>query len=179
MIEFAARGFTGARTARIAEYAQVNKQLLYYYFRSKRGLYRAVIEDTVQLFRTGTSVRLGTDSPVDRLRRRLQDAVQFLLSHPDRTHLLTVAVTASDEEGEMVRGALREFARQLEGEVSSAQGMGFFRDDVDPQLAAVQAVTLIFGYFSITPALLRQTSDCAPESWAQGAGDLLSRAMSW
>ena len=42
--EFSTHGLSGARTDRIAESAKVNKALLYYYFKSKQGLYAAAIE---------------------------------------------------------------------------------------------------------------------------------------
>lgn len=41
---FAEHGFHAATTAAIAERAGVNKTLIHYYFRSKEGLYRAVME---------------------------------------------------------------------------------------------------------------------------------------
>src|SRR5437763_1374994 len=40
--EFSRRGFDGARMDQIARRAAVNKQLLFYYFHSKRGLFTAV-----------------------------------------------------------------------------------------------------------------------------------------
>ena len=43
--EFSAHGLAGARTDVIAESAGVNKALLYYYFKNKRGLYEAAIEE--------------------------------------------------------------------------------------------------------------------------------------
>jgi TetR/AcrR family transcriptional regulator len=42
--EFSAHGLSGARTEAIAESAGANKALLYYYFKSKKGLYSAAIE---------------------------------------------------------------------------------------------------------------------------------------
>jgi len=42
---FAKSGLAGARTDAIAAAARVNKALLYYYFKSKEGLYEAVVED--------------------------------------------------------------------------------------------------------------------------------------
>jgi TetR/AcrR family transcriptional regulator len=43
--EFSAHGLAGARTDAIAESAKVNKALLYYYFKSKSGLYAAALEE--------------------------------------------------------------------------------------------------------------------------------------
>jgi TetR/AcrR family transcriptional regulator len=41
--EFSTKGFSGARVDTIARKAKVNKQLIYYYFDSKVGLYEAVL----------------------------------------------------------------------------------------------------------------------------------------
>src|SRR5687767_1364456 len=42
-LEFAERGFAGARVDRIARRAKVNKAMLYYHFKSKQGLYRTLL----------------------------------------------------------------------------------------------------------------------------------------
>lgn len=42
--EFAAKGFAGARVDVIAQRARVNKRMLYYYYKTKAGLFRAVLE---------------------------------------------------------------------------------------------------------------------------------------
>lgn len=41
--EFSARGFAGARVDRIARRARANKRMLYHYFSSKEGLFRAIL----------------------------------------------------------------------------------------------------------------------------------------
>ncbi len=44
--EFAARGFDGAKVDRIAATAGVNKAMIYYHFKSKAGLFNAILHDT-------------------------------------------------------------------------------------------------------------------------------------
>ena len=44
--EFAARGFAGAKVDRIALKARANKAMIYYHFKSKAGLYNAILHDT-------------------------------------------------------------------------------------------------------------------------------------
>ena len=44
MAEFCARGYSGARTARIADRARCNIRMIYYYFGSKEALYIAALE---------------------------------------------------------------------------------------------------------------------------------------
>src|SRR6186997_1313474 len=48
-IEFAERGFAGARVDRIAKRARVNKAMLYYHFKSKQGLYRTLLRQIFTL----------------------------------------------------------------------------------------------------------------------------------
>ena len=43
--EFASNGLEGARIEEIARKAGTSKQLVYYYFGNKTGLYRATLED--------------------------------------------------------------------------------------------------------------------------------------
>jgi AcrR family transcriptional regulator len=45
-LEFAERGFAGARVDRIARRARVNKAMLYYHFQSKQNLYRTLLRRT-------------------------------------------------------------------------------------------------------------------------------------
>jgi AcrR family transcriptional regulator len=44
-VEFAGRGFDGAKVDRIAARARMNKAMLYYHFDSKAGLYREILRD--------------------------------------------------------------------------------------------------------------------------------------
>ena len=54
---FAEQGLAGARMDEIARVAKVNKALLYYYFRSKEGLYRFVLESLLSQLRAGADSR--------------------------------------------------------------------------------------------------------------------------
>ena len=58
-VEFADRGFEGARVDAIAERAGANKRLLYHYFGNKEDLYRAVLLDAYQEIRQGERARPG------------------------------------------------------------------------------------------------------------------------
>ena len=78
--EFGANGLAGARTERIAEAAEVNKALLYYYFRSKQELYTAALEELAEkVVLSSLSVMSLKCSAGERL-------VHFALNHFDRIH---------------------------------------------------------------------------------------------
>ena len=52
MAEFAAKGLAGARVDAIAQLTSTSKHMIYYYFGSKEGLFRATLEHAYNRFRT-------------------------------------------------------------------------------------------------------------------------------
>jgi TetR/AcrR family transcriptional regulator len=62
-LEFAARGYAGARVDRIARRARVNKAMLYYHFGSKQRLYRALLVDTFTRLAQALSVVAASERP--------------------------------------------------------------------------------------------------------------------
>jgi len=81
-VEFAARGFAGARVDQIARRARVNKAMLYYHFQSKQGLYRALLRDTFS--RAGERLQAIAASgapPADQLDRAVEAIAGFVRQH--------------------------------------------------------------------------------------------------
>ncbi|MDE2220938.1 MAG: helix-turn-helix transcriptional regulator, partial [Gammaproteobacteria bacterium] len=67
--EFSEKGFTGARVDEIAERIDTSKRMIYYYFGSKEGLYRAVLEQCyTQVRQIDTSLDLDRLAPAAALR---------------------------------------------------------------------------------------------------------------
>src|SRR2546425_11852333 len=90
--EFSRRGFDGARMDQIARRAGVNKQLLFYYFHSKRGLFTAALaRGAAELEQALADLPTDGDRPVDRIRVTLAAQFDFLAAHPDLVALLTRA----------------------------------------------------------------------------------------
>ena len=141
--EFSRYGFDGARIARIARRAGVNKQLLFYYFHSKRGLFSAVLgQGAAELERALSDLPVPGRDPLDRIRAALALQFDFLARHPDLVLLLTSAG----------RSDARPFApaiKQLVVLLAEGQGRGRVRDDVDPHLAAAQALVLMVAYLGL------------------------------
>src|SRR5207244_11892222 len=94
--EFSRRGFDGARVDQIARKAGVNKQLLFYYFHSKRGLFNAVLAlGAAQLEHALAGLPLVGNppepDPLSRIRTALEAQFDFLAEHPELVALLTQA----------------------------------------------------------------------------------------
>jgi TetR/AcrR family transcriptional regulator len=171
--EFSRRGFDGARVDQIARRAGVNKQLLFYYFHSKRGLFSAVLaRGAAELEQALAALPATGDRPLERIRATLAAQFDFLANHPDLVTLLTQAG----------RSDTRPFApaiKRLVVLVAEGQGRGQVRDDVDPHLAAAQALVLMVAYLGLESLI---TASAPPlgadepglrERWKQAAVKLV------
>lgn len=168
--EFAELGYAGARMARIATRAGVNKQLLFYYFGSKAGLYRAVIESARDEVTASFESAAAPAHSAERLRAEIARLFDSLAAKPDLVRLILQEAQQSDWP--------RRMLHEIQDIVSEGQGLGFFRDDVDPDLAAEQALVLMLGYLGLEPALGAKDA-AARLAWRDAAADLLIRAVSW
>src|SRR5438067_3335750 len=80
---FAQEGVAGARTDAIAHSAGVNKALLYYYFKDKETLYRAVLDQVFSGLRTVIHEALSQDlSPREKLASYVCAHFDYIASHP-------------------------------------------------------------------------------------------------
>jgi len=73
--EFADRGFAGAKVDRIARRARVNKAMLYYHFRSKAGLYLAILREQFEALGEAAASARMPDLPADEQLSRFIDAI--------------------------------------------------------------------------------------------------------
>jgi AcrR family transcriptional regulator len=145
--EFAARGFDGARVDHIARRAGVNKQLLFYYFNSKRGLFSAVLgRGAAELEQALADLPANGDVPLERIRTTLAAQFDFLAAHPD---LVTLLAQAGRSDARPFAPAINRLVALL----AEGQGRGQVRDDLDPHLAAAQALVLMVAYLSLEPLI--------------------------
>lgn len=171
--EFAKRGFAGARVERIAREARVNKQLLFYYFQSKRGLFQAAVRRATEELEAalGTAAQLS-GRPLDRLRQLLSTLYEFLERHPD---LVALLANAERPDGTPLAPPIRRIVVLL----AEGQGLGLVRDDIDPHVAAAQALVLMLGYLRLEPIIAASAPPLAAdepalrERWRRAAVELV------
>jgi AcrR family transcriptional regulator len=143
----------GARVDRIAAEAGANKQLIYAYVESKRGLFEAVVNDQV--------TRLLDEVPfdVDDLPGYAAALFDFLVAHPQLERLGAWHALELDEGGdpvERIAAAVEENVRR----VADAQAAG--RLDATFRPAELLALVL---------AVARAWTTATPELRAVAAGD--------
>lgn len=141
--EFAQRGFAGARVAVIARAADVNKQLIFYYFRSKRGLFQAILaRGAAEIGAALSGIVVPPGRPLDRIATALGVLFDYLGRNPDLVALLAQA--GRHDAAPFAPAVTRLVVLCAEG-----QGLGHVRDDVDPHLVAAQALILMVGYLRL------------------------------
>jgi len=87
--EFAEKGFDGARVDRIAERAQANKQLIYYYFTNKDLLFTRVLEDAYRDIRQKEAALSLDHLPADEAILQLVEFTWcYYLQNPEFIRLL-------------------------------------------------------------------------------------------
>jgi AcrR family transcriptional regulator len=171
--EFSRRGFAGARVERIAKAAEVNKQLLFYYYHSKRGLFQAVVRSgVIELESALTALPSSTGKPLERLQDALAALFEFLTAHPD---LVTLISHADRMDAAPFAPAIRRLVVML----AEGQGLGQVRGDLDPHLAAAQAVVLMVAYLRLESLIaasappLGADESTLRERWKRAAVDLI------
>ena len=152
--EFAARGFAGARVKTIAARARANKRMLYYYFRSKRRLFDAVLADAFRERAGGLSMTGDPVSVLVEWYRRVSQA-------PDLCRLLQWE-TLTQSRADAFPDAARSMVDRLKTAVFDTRH-NCVSKDVDPEFAslALVAVTVFPVAF---PRLAELLTGVAPET---------------
>ncbi len=157
--------------------AGVNKQLIYYYFGSKRGLYEQILSRAAVELRVTPAVRRRlSGSPGERLRNLLVQSAERAAATPD---LIRAAVLTAGGDRGTHGGAIADLAADLAAEVSRGQGLGYFRDDADPAVVGQQAAILVLGWVAVGAALGAAPDARSITDWAHAAADLFGRALTW
>ena len=151
---FAKAGLAGARIDAIAEAAGVNKALLYYYFRSKGGLYEAVMEDHFQEFnRQALAVLAAPGSARAVLLRYVSLYFDFISTRHRYAALYQQLMTARGQPLErLVRKYLVPRSTAFKKLLERGIRAGEFRA-ADARHTTLSVVGLIVFYFSAAPVL--------------------------
>jgi TetR/AcrR family transcriptional regulator len=151
---FAKSGLAGARTDTIAAAAGVNKALLYYYFRSKEGLYEAVVEDHFCDFnRQALEVLNARGSARAVLLRYASLHVDFISArHQSAPLFQQLTMTGGKFLERLIRRYFAARGEALGNLIERGVRSGEFRR-VDRFQAAVSIISLIVFYFSAARVL--------------------------
>jgi len=150
--EFATAGYGGARVERISHSAGTVDRMLYYYFDSKEGLFRAVLEDAyAKLGAAEERLQLTGVEPVQGMRELIAFTWHYYLEHPEFIRLLN---SENLHRGEHVRKSRRVKSLSfpllsiLTDLLARGKVRGQFRPDADPVQLYVTIAALAYFYLS-------------------------------
>jgi AcrR family transcriptional regulator len=152
--EFAEHGLGGARMDRIAERAALNKRLIYYYFKDKEQLFRAVLEQAYLHIRNEErKLNLLALKPADAVRRLVEFTWDYYLQHPEFLSLLN---SANLHRARHLEGSDTDRVREMNSPLIATLGEilergrkeGSFRGGIDPVQLYVSIAGLSYFYLS-------------------------------
>ena len=148
--EFARGGLGGARVDRIATGAGANKRMLYYYFDSKDGLFRAVLEAAYEHIRESEkALHLEEVDPPEAIRRLIAFTWNYYLEHPEFLSLLNSANLHRAEHlkpSSKVRRMHSPFVAMIGEILQRGVRSGVFRDGVDAVQLYISIAALAYFY---------------------------------
>jgi TetR/AcrR family transcriptional regulator len=180
--EFGRIGFEGARVDRIAERCNVSKNMLYYYFKSKEGLFVAVLErmyEGVRDQQRDLSVRAS--DPVLAMEQLIEHTFSALESNPNAIRLMN---EENKHRGKYLRKSkrIRDLYNPLVETISfileRGRKDGVFRAALDPAIVYLTLSSLCYHYLSnqytLEIALDKDLSSVASRKrWLEHVTDLV------
>lgn len=134
--EFSSKGLAGSRVDEIAERTHTVKRMIYYYFGSKEGLYRAVLEHAYDHIRTIESdLDLDSLPPLEALRRLVQVTFDYHNRHPEFVRLvMNENIHKGAHIGHLanIKERNRTVIATLRKLIDRGTKSGEFRPDIDP-----------------------------------------------
>jgi len=136
---FARQGFHSARVSDVAAEASVAYGLVYHYFDSKEQMLNELFSERWKLLlEASQEMRRSDASPRDKLRGVASFIIESYRHEPELMKVIIVEVTrAANSFGRTHLPEIRAAYDVVAGIVSEAQETGEFRDDVDPDFAAM------------------------------------------
>ena len=150
--EFARHGLAGARVERIAERADVNKRLLYYYFSNKDDLFLAVLEQAYADIRGAEqALHLDAMDPVEAIRQLVSFTWHYYLEHPEFINLLNsenLHQAVHLKRSERIREMNSPLVQLLDHVLERGRRDGLFRAGVDAVQLYISIAALCYFYLA-------------------------------
>ena len=150
---FARRGFEGASTREVAEAAGVNNAMIYYHFKDKNELYRAVLADSFtaferiwehKVFRSGATVRT-------KIQKYIEEFIRFQHANEELRRIMSMEFAACSENYKWLADnyfphSYERLAKLLKDGMRSGE-----LRKIDPSMAIPALVGMIIHSFIMRP----------------------------
>jgi TetR/AcrR family transcriptional regulator len=153
---FAVQGFSATTIKQIAQAAEVNSALLYYYFDDKEQLYHSVLERLASRLIGRTLGGLQANaSPSERIAGFIEAQVETFMANPELPKLFMREMLDHDAAHavEQIQHLAATSFKGLCDTIAEGQKQGTFRSDLDPKFAAISTVGQVVYFFLARPAV--------------------------
>jgi AcrR family transcriptional regulator len=177
--EFARSGFAGARGDRIAARARSSERMLYYYFGSKEGLFRAALESVYGALRDAErELEIDLADPKESLERFCRFVWRYYFEHPE---FISLVNTENLHQAKHLRksAALEELVSPVIGRIAEllehGVAAGVFRNGIDAaelyMIIAAQGYFVLSNRYTLSAVLGRDmtTADQLEIHWCESA----------
>lgn len=180
--EFARFGFEGARVDRIAERCKLSKNMLYYYFKSKEGLFVAALERMYQGLRDQQKdLAVRASDPVAALEQLVHHTFFAFRDNPSAIRLMN---EENKHRGKYIRKSARmrdlynPLVETIRLVLARGAAEGIFKRNLDPTIVYLTLSSLCYHYlsnqFTLEIALDRELgSDEAQDLWLDHVNKLM------
>ncbi len=159
--EFAQEGVAGARTDAIARSAGVNKALLYYYFKDKEAMYRAVLDQVFGGVRAAIHNALSQELPPrEKLASYVCAHFDYIASNPLYPRIVQAEFLRAGRDPSRLQRIAKEYFRPVFLEISKLLEAGAKSGDfrpVDPLHFIPSMISVIVFYFNTAPIMKLMT----------------------
>jgi len=159
--EFAQEGVAGARTDAIARSAGVNKALLYYYFKDKEAIYRAVLDQVFGGVRAAIHNALSQELPPrEKLASYICAHFDYIASNPLYPRIVQAEFLRAGRDPSRLQRIAKEYFRPVFLEISALLEAGAKSGDfrhVDPLHFIPSMISVIVFYFNTAPIMKLMT----------------------
>ncbi len=149
---FAEQGFNKTTVREIAHDSHVNVAMIYYYFQTKEGLHREILENACKTLSQSLSECINSENgPEENLRCVITTYINFLQQHKTLHRIvLRATVTQSKQLGKVVKKHGTNIFGMVHSQIEEGIKKGIFRKQ-DETLSTINLFSMIRHYFTDEP----------------------------
>lgn len=183
--EFAQKGLAGARVDQIADRAKTSKNMIYYHFQSKDGLYREVMKSAYISHRQAErNANVDLEDPVGALKRIITRSFDYLCKNEMFVRLVmseNMNHAKSIKDFDDLKQGNQEIIETLRRILDAGKRRKLFRDKIEPVELHLTISALGFHYVSnrYTFASLFDIDMKSEQACAQRRDEVVDIVLRW
>ena len=125
---FSKKGYAGTSMDELASLCNLNKAMIFYYFKNKKGLYEAVMHKILEeIYSTIINKKKKFDSALDEIEEFIKVYAKFACSHP---YLPSLLLKELSDSGAVIPEVLFSSMRKLFAHFSDILKRGGYKDEI-------------------------------------------------